>query len=390
MAKTIAFIPVRGGSRSIPLKNIKPINGQPLIYWSLVSLEHCSEVDEIVVATDSVEIVKAVEAFKFSKVKIYNRTSENAQDTSSTESVMLEFLQQRKLKAADVFVLVQATNPFATTADFESALKLFKKSKPARSLLSAVRTKRFFWDLKNKPLNYNPTQRPRRQDYAGLMMENGAFYISRVQDILKSKNRLTKPVITFEMPEHSGFEIDENDDWIICEQLLKKHRSNDSAKKMDYGRIKLFLSDVDGVLTDAGMYYSEKGDEIKKFTTYDGMGFKLLQKLGIKTGILTAENRDLNRRRSEKLKLDYDFHGVEDKLSELNRLLKKLGLDYSEVAYVGDDLNDIEVLKKVGFAFCPSTAQPEVCSIRGIHILKAAGGGGVVREIYRLIQPFKT
>ncbi|MBY0453133.1 MAG: acylneuraminate cytidylyltransferase family protein, partial [Bdellovibrionaceae bacterium] len=222
--KTLAFVPVRGGSRSIPLKNIKLINGQPLIYWSLVSLQESNQIDEIVVATDSPEIKKTVESFRFKKVRVYDREPQNAQDTSSTESVMLEYLQAHPMKNQDLFVLVQATNPFSTTADFNEALKIFKKTKSARSLVTAVRTKRFFWDLKNKPVNYNPAKRPRRQDYDGLLMENGAFYISRVQDILKSKNRLTKPVITFEMPEHSGFEIDETDDWIICEQLLQKHR----------------------------------------------------------------------------------------------------------------------------------------------------------------------
>ena len=84
--------------------------------------------------------------------------------------------------------------------------------------------------------------------------------------------------------------------------------------KIDFSKIKIFLSDVDGVLTDAGMYYTESGDEMKKFCTYDGMGFQLLQKTGVKVGILTTEDRQLNRRRSKKIGLDFDFHGVKDKL----------------------------------------------------------------------------
>lgn len=146
---------------------------------------------------------------------------------------------------------------------------------------------------------------------------------------------------------------------------------------------KLFLSDVDGVLTDAGMYYTENGDEIKKFSTYDGMGFKLMQAKGVKVGILTAENRKLNRNRAAKLKLDYDFHGIENKLETLSQLLKELSIDWKDVAYVGDDLNDIEVLKKVGQAFCPVNAVEEVQKIKGIKKLKSSGGQGVVREIYK-------
>ncbi|MGZ3691818.1 MAG: cytidylyltransferase domain-containing protein, partial [Pseudobdellovibrio sp.] len=303
----IAFIPVRGGSQSIPLKNIKEINGQPLIYWSLISLENSKNIDEIIVATDSVEIKNCVLNFGFKKVKVYDREAVNAQSTSSTESVMLEFLSKSKLRGSDQFILVQATNPFTTTEDFDTALSQFKKNKEAKSLLSVVRTKRFFWTTKNKPLNYNPLKRPRRQDYEGLLMENGAFYIAAVKDVLKTKNRLTQPIMTYEMAEYSGFEIDEPDDWTIVEKLLKKYRS--PLHNKSYRDIKLFLSDVDGVLTDAGMYYSENGDELKKFNTYDGMGFQLIQKMGIKTGILTKEDRKLNRARAKKLKLDFDFLG---------------------------------------------------------------------------------
>jgi len=215
-------------------------------------------------------------------------------------------------------------------------------------------------------------------------MENGAFYISAVKDILKTRNRLTKPVITYEMPEYSGLEIDEPDDWVIAEKFLKKYRGNPSAK--NYGQIKLFLSDVDGVLTDAGMYYSENGDELKKFSTYDGMGFQLIQKLGIKVGILTKEDRKLNRARAKKLKLDFDFHGIDNKLSRLDELLKELGLNYSQVAYVGDDINDLEVLGKVAFAFCPSSAVPEVLNLENIHVLKASGGQGAIREVFNEIN----
>jgi N-acylneuraminate cytidylyltransferase len=380
---TVAFLPVRGGSQSIPLKNIKEINGHPLIYWSLISLENAKSIDQIVVATDSVAIKNCVKNFKFKKVIIYDRDPANAQNGSSTESVMLEYIEKSKLKGTDNFVLVQVTNPFTTAEDIEQALLQFKKARMAKSLLSVVRTKRFFWTSKNKPLNYNPMKRPRRQDFDGLLMENGAFYISAVKDIKKSANRITKPVVTYEMPEYSGYELDEPDDWVIVEKLLKKYRG--SLKTKNYSHIKLFLSDVDGVLTDAGMYYSENGDELKKFNTYDGMGFQLIQKLGIKTGILTKEDRQLNRARAKKLKLDFDFHGVHDKLARLDELIKELGINYSQVAYVGDDINDVEVLKKVGFAFCPSSSIPEVLQLENVHVLRAAGGHGAIREIYNII-----
>ena len=108
-------------------------------------------------------------------------------------------------------------------------------------------------------------------------------------------------------------------------------------------KIKIFLSDVDGVLTDGGMYYTENGDEFKKFSCYDGMGMKLLQKKGFKVGILTSEDRLINRNRAEKLSLDYDFHGIENKFQfnnfyefSLHHFLQHLNVfDLLLIAFVG-------------------------------------------------------
>ena len=107
----IAFIPARGGSKSIPLKNIKGLCGKPLIYWSIKALNR-SIVDKIVVATDSDVIRKTVLEFNFSKVEIYDRDSRNATDDASTESVMLEYIEKSELLDSDIFMLVQATSPF--------------------------------------------------------------------------------------------------------------------------------------------------------------------------------------------------------------------------------------------------------------------------------------
>ena len=103
--------------------------------------------------------------------------------------------------------------------------------------------------------------------------------------------------------------------------------------------IRLFLTDCDGCLTDGGMYYSEKGDELKKFNTRDGMGFSILRKLGIRTGIITGENVELNRRRADKLKLDYYVPGCKDKLKAAGQLCSSIGITLDNVLYIGDDMN---------------------------------------------------
>ena len=377
---TIAFIPARGGSKSIPLKNIRNFCGKPLIYWNLIALEKSELINKIIVATDSEEIFQVVEEFGFTKVRLYRRIDENAQDHSTSESIMLEYIHYAKLAPDDIFVLVQATSPFTRTDDFNAGLELMKKYD---TVFSCAKIKRFIWDKEANPLNYDYNNRPRRQDFQGTFMENGAFCISSVADIIKYNNRISGNIGIFEMAEYTSVEIDEPDDLIMAEQLfLKNNRDN---KTTDFSRIKIFLSDVDGVLTDAGMYYSEKGDELKKFCTYDGMGFKILQQTGVKVGILTTEDTILNRRRARKLGLDFDFHGVKDKLQAVKDLCKQENVSLLEIAYIGDDINCLDLLSKVGVAACPKNAVTNIKSIASIIHLTRSGGEGVVREFVELI-----
>jgi 3-deoxy-D-manno-octulosonate 8-phosphate phosphatase (KDO 8-P phosphatase) len=147
-------------------------------------------------------------------------------------------------------------------------------------------------------------------------------------------------------------------------------------------KIKLFLTDVDGVMTDAGMYYTESGDEFKKFNTHDGMAFNLLREAGIKTGMITTETTTIVERRAKKLKVDYLYQGAgfTGKLQAASEICEKENISLMEVAYIGDDINCIELLAKVGIAACPSNATKNVKAIPNIILLSKAGGEGAIRE----------
>jgi 3-deoxy-D-manno-octulosonate 8-phosphate phosphatase (KDO 8-P phosphatase) len=147
-------------------------------------------------------------------------------------------------------------------------------------------------------------------------------------------------------------------------------------------KIKLFLTDVDGVLTDGSMYYTESGDEFKRFHTYDGMAFELLRKAGIKTGIITSENTQIVARRAAKIKADYLYQGKRDggKLAAAEEICAEMGIKLTQVAYIGDDINCLELLKAVGLPACPANARAAVKEIPNILLLQTRGGDGAVRE----------
>ena len=153
--------------------------------------------------------------------------------------------------------------------------------------------------------------------------------------------------------------------------------------------VKLFLTDVDGCLTDGGMYYSAEGETMKRFCVYDGMSMVCLQQAGIPCGILTSENSTVVKARAEKLKLKYLYLGVGSKvnpdcltkLQAAQQICEEWGIGMEEVCFVGDDINDVELLSAVGYPCCPPNARPEVRAIPNIRILKTPGGQGAIREI---------
>ena len=380
----IALLPARCGSQTIPFKNIKIICGKPLIYWALLALTESKSIDQIYVATDCDEIKDVVVDFNFEKVQIFDRCDVNASNTASTESVMLEFLDSMNFSEEDLFILVQATTPFTSSDDFDNAINILKSNFEIDSLLSCVESKRFFWTKDGNAINYNYYKRPLRQDFNGLLMENGAFYINTVKNIYKYKNRLSGNIHPYVMPEYTAIEADEEDDWLIIEQLMYKYIIN---KQTRANSVKIFATDVDGVLTDAGMYYDNNGNELKRFNTHDGMAFNILKERGIITAMLTSEKTNIVKLRANKLQVDYLFQGVKgsEKLEALNKICVEKNMSLSEVAYIGDDINDYNVLSSVGFPACPKNAIANIKDIKGITQLSKSGGDGAVREFVELL-----
>lgn len=393
MNQFVAFIPVRGGSKSIPLKNIREINGRPLVYWTIDAAVQCLAINKVYVCTDSDEIREKVEQYIVEndcaqKLLCIGRPSETAIDTASTESAMLYFARlQTDFKHV---ILIQATSPLLTPQHLTNAIGNYQAG-VYDSMLSVVRQKRFCWrggQSGYEPINYNYRSRPRRQEFDGFLVENGAFYINSREGLLRDKCRLSGRIGIYEMEEESYFELDEPSDWIIIERLMKKRETDALNMVARLSQIKMLLTDCDGVMTDGGMYYSVHGDESKKFNTKDGMAVEMLAQHGIRFGIITGENVEIVRRRAQKIKADECHMGVKEKTAALEQICAKYGYKPDEIAYIGDDRNDINILRRVGFPCSVPDGSLEAINA-SIYVTKARGGQGVVREVAELILSHK-
>lgn len=159
---------------------------------------------------------------------------------------------------------------------------------------------------------------------------------------------------------------------------------SESEVRSRLSQVKLLALDVDGVLTDGGLYYTETGEVLRKFNIKDGQGIKLVKQAGIEVAIITAKSAASTLQRAKDLGINHTYLGIEDKLSTLKILCDKLKISLAQVAYVGDDINDLEVLQAVGCPLTVADAMPTNQNL-AIYVTKLAGGQGAVREICEML-----
>ena len=380
--KKIAIIPLRKNSKGIPGKNKKKLLGRPLFCWTLGAAIF-SELDEVYIFTDDEEILSFIqkEYSWSSKVRGLLRNEENANDTASTESAMLEFAEKVKFDF-DILCLLQATSPLTTNKDINEALfQITSKNKTAA--LSVVKTHRFTWNADGTPQNYDIFNRPRRQDFEGLLIENGAIYATSKEAFFQSQNRVSGTIGLVEMPEETLMEIDSISDWLVIESLVAERQK--SLKKQE--RINFLVLDVDGVFTDGGVFYDANGEMAKKFDMRDGMGLEILRQNGVEVVVVTSENSDLVAKRMQKLQIKHTFLGIKDKYSFLQNFIMQQQTSWSNLAYVGDDVNDLANLCSVGWSFAPADATA-VVKQQVDFTLTHHSANGAIREVCEWIMTY--
>lgn len=378
--RTVALIPARGNSKSIPLKNIKAIGGKPLIHWVIEAALESKGIDEVYLASDSQEIRDSTRVFAGCPgFHAIDRQPENATDTASTESALLEFAEERDF---DTLVLIQATSPLLAATDLDRGLEKFAAD-TIDSVLSVVRQKRFIWSADKttgiaSPVNYDYRNRPRRQDFDGHLVENGAFYITSRTGLMESGCRLSGRIGVVEMSPETYIELDEPEDWVAVDLYLRKRATKDNMRKLR--AIKFMALDFDGVLTDDRVFVDENGREGVSCSRSDGMGLSLLRdQTDLELAVISSEENPVVARRCEKVQVPC-HQGCADKLSLLREICAKRGLEPEAVAYMGNDVNDLECLQWAGFSAAPSDAHPDVLSCVDL-VTERRGGFGALREL---------
>ena len=361
----LGVIPARGGSKGIPRKNIKMICGKPLLAWSIEAAQKSKLLDDFIVSTEDKEIADVARSYG---AKVLNRPEKLATDEATTISVLKHVTEELN---PDVVVVLQPTSPIRDDDLIDKCISKFLESK-ADNLATG-----FYCKYKE----FGTYDNLRRQDLKGFFYDDGNIYILTKKLILSGRwsgDKIEKVLASREQ----NHEIDDNIDFFIVEKLLEKRIIKRQLINLE--KIKLLAMDVDGVLTDGRMYYSENGDELKKFNTKDGKGIELLRQIGVKTAIVTQEKTKMVEKRAKKLKVDYLYQGVDDKIQIIKEIAEKEKLKMGQIAYIGDDLNDLPLLKKVGFSATPADGSIE--NKREVaYICQKNGGDGCVRELSDLI-----
>lgn len=379
MSKKIGFIPLRKGSKGIKNKNTRKLVGRPLYAWVLTEAIF-SDLDKVYVYSDDENLIDFIsKEYSWSeKVVAMLRSDESASDTASTELAMLEFCQKINFDF-EVFCLLQATSPLTSRFNINDSLTKLIDNK-YDSILSVVKTHKFSWNKNGTAVNYDIFNRPRRQDFDGLILENGAIYCTSKKSLMASKNRISNSIGLLEMDVESLLEIDSETDWVIVEQLLINRQKKLKSNK----QITHLILDVDGVFTDGCVYYSKDGELTKKFDMRDGMGLEILREYDVEVIVMTSEKSELVAKRMQKLKINEVYLGVKDKFALLNKLVSDKGIDFGNLAYMGDDINDFANILTVGWSLAPNNAMDSI-KLNADIVLSKDSGNGTIREACNFI-----
>uniref|UniRef100_A0A667YBA4 N-acylneuraminate cytidylyltransferase n=1 Tax=Myripristis murdjan TaxID=586833 RepID=A0A667YBA4_9TELE len=384
-----ALILARGGSKGIPLKNIKMLAGVPLIGWVLRVAVDSDVFDSVWVSTDHDEIERVAKAWG---AKVHRRSPEVSRDSSSSVDTIKEFI--RLNPEVDVVCHIQATSPCLHPFHVKEALEMITLH-GFDSVFAVVRRHQFRWkEVKResgemtKPLNMDPTNRPRRQDWDGELCENGSFYFC-TKELLETQGCLQGgKVAYYEMLPEYSVDIDVDIDWPVAEQRILRF-GYFGKQKLEV--VQLMLCNMSGCLTDGRIYISASGEEMLSISTRDTMGIHMLMKEGVKVVLLVSSEDPITKVLCDKVAQRTGCQVLQmgaEVLGDVEELMEEMKLDWKDVAYMGNDEPDVLCLNLAALSAVPRDA-PAVAVNAAKYTCRSPGGMGAVREFAEYILLLK-
>ncbi|XP_051256043.1 N-acylneuraminate cytidylyltransferase A [Dicentrarchus labrax] len=375
-----ALILARGGSKGIPLKNIKMLAGVPLIGWVVRAALDSEMFDSVWVSTDHDDIEKVARTWG---AEVHRRSAQVSRDTSTSLETIQEFV--RLNPEVDVLCNIQATSPCLHPFHVKGALKMILED-GFDSVFAVVRRHQFRWqevkkgsDEFTKPLNLDPVNRPRRQDWDGELCENGSFYFTTTDLIMKKGLLQGGKVAYYEMLPEYSVDIDVDIDWPVAEQRVLRYGY--------FGRatpevVRLMFCNVSGCLTEGRIFLTASGEDMVSVNTRDTMGIRMLQKEEVEVVLLTSSQDPVSRSLADKLAERTGCQVVqvgEEPLDDLKPMVEKRKLQWKDVAYMGNDKPDVNCLNLAGLSAVPGDA-PVVAINAAKYTCHSVGGKGAMRE----------
>lgn len=383
---TVAIIPARGGSKGIPGKNLLPVAGRPLIGHTVRAAVASRHVDRVVVSTDDPKIAALARRHG---AEVVDRPADLAGDAASSESALLHALDELEVRDGyqpELVVFLQCTAPLLRAADIDGTVEALRAA-DADCAFAAVPFHHFLWrrgdDGDAVAINHDPAGRQRRQERDGDYLEAGSVYAMRGAGFRRHRHRFFGRVTLFPLAEERWLEVDEAPDFELAEVLLA-HRDRTARLDLLPQRPTALLLDFDGVLTDDRVLVLEDGREAVLCHRGDGLGLEMLRQLPLTVAVLSRERNPVVAARCRKLGLEYR-QGLEDKGAVLDAWLEENGIAAADAVFVGNDVNDLGCMARVGCPVAVSDARPEVRRAARLRLTRP-GGHGAVRELTDLLR----
>ena len=394
-SRIVAIVPARGGSKSIPRKNLRPFAGHPLISYSIAAGLQAQSVDRVIVSTEDAEIADVARAYGAEVPFV--RPKDLAADETTDLPVFqhaLAWLAEHEAYFPELVVQLRPTSPIRPRDLVDRAVSLLATHPEADSVRGVVpsgQNPHKMWRIskgerlepllrvKGIPEPYNAP----RQALPPTYWQTGHIDVVRRATIVDGGSMSGKVILPVLLDAAYTVDIDTLRDWERAEWLLRSGELEvvvpTTSRRTLPKRVRLLVMDFDGVLTDDLVWVDESGVESVAASRADGMGLALLRAAGIEAVVLSSETNPVVSARCRKLGIEA-IQGVADKANALQVLLDRTGIGREAVVYIGNDVNDLPCFPVAGWAVAVADAAPAVRA-EADHVLRASGGRGAVREL---------